>query len=66
MTMPTPPPINWAEWCCADPAAEGCGHQYVDGHDRDTGRCLATGCPCVQPRNHTSTCIHAEVADGPA
>jgi hypothetical protein len=68
MTTPITPPINWDEWCCADSVVGGCPHRYVDDHDRDTGHCLAVGCPCPQPRNHTPTCVHTvmEAANDPA
>lgn len=60
------PAVDYSQWCCADPVVGGCPHHFTDDHDRDTGHCLVIGCVCTWPRNHTPTCVHAEVADDPA
>lgn len=63
MTMPGMfpfdlPPVDVTRFCCADPAAGGCGHEITE-HTGPGGECDGVfGCPCTKYRKHKAKCLH--------
>lgn len=51
-------PVDLRGFCCADPLAGGCGHEFAEHHG-PTGECRGVfGCGCQRFRKHQAGCIH--------